>query len=80
MLTWRRRFVSLTTSIFYTPLNRAEPPSLLRQKAYQNGTVIPGPDVDPSGWKVLPPLQWTGTLFDAKTVTIDGVVSVMGEL
>lgn len=75
MLTRRGRSDSLTTSIFYTPLSRAEPPSILRQEAYQNGTVLPGPDIDPKGWKVLPPLQFTGTLFDAKQVTVDGEVS-----
>ena len=75
MLIWRRCINSLTTSIFYTPLSRAEPPSLLRHEAYQTGAPIPGPDVGPKGWKVLPPLQFAGTLFDAKSVTVDGEVS-----
>ena len=65
----------LTTSIFYTPLTRAESPSALRQEAYNNGTPLPGPDGDPEGWKVLPPVQIKGTLFTTKPVEIQCTVS-----
>jgi hypothetical protein len=66
---------SLSTSIFYTPLSRSEPPSLLRQAAYNAGAPLVGPAGDPEGWKVLPPVQFTGTLFNQRPVTVVCTVS-----
>ena len=64
----------LTTSFFYLPLTRAEPPSPLRLAAYQNGHALIGPEGDPVGWKVLPPVQVSGTLFSTKPVAIECTV------
>lgn len=68
-------FSRLTTSIFYTPLSRAEPPSALRQVAYAEGTTLVGPEGDPEGWTVLSPVQIKGILFDTRPVEMECTVS-----
>ncbi|KAJ3554715.1 hypothetical protein NM688_g2961 [Phlebia brevispora] len=67
---------TLTTSFFYTPLSRADPPSTLRQAAYQDGHALVGPEGDPTGWKVLPPVQITGTLFSTRTISVECTVAI----
>jgi len=53
----------------------AEPPSALRARAYAEGGVILGPDVDPEGWKVYDPVKITGTLFGTREVSVQCTVS-----
>ncbi|KAI0783856.1 hypothetical protein BC629DRAFT_1593993 [Irpex lacteus] len=66
----------LTTNIYYTPLSRADPPSPLRQAAYVEGTSIVGPNGDPNGWKSLPQVRISGTLFKSRTVNVDCTISL----
>ena len=53
----------------------AKPPSALRALAYAEGGVILGPDADPEGWKVYDPVTITGTLFEAREVSVQCTVS-----
>jgi len=46
----------LKTAFGYVPSSRPEPPSLLRQFAYQQSAPLPGPSSDPDGWKNLRPV------------------------
>ncbi|KAI9439828.1 hypothetical protein H4582DRAFT_1551445 [Lactarius indigo] len=50
---------SLVSDFCYIPETTAERPSILREKAYLNPTSsgIPTPTLDPSGWKLLPPVK-----------------------
>ena len=70
------RLISVTTMVSYTPLTKlAGLPSELRQIAYTGNTEVPGPDVDPTGWSVLPDVEVTGKLFDSRTVSAKYTVS-----
>ena len=42
---------SLTSSFAYLTISRPPPLSFLRQLAYQENTLLPGPDADPEGWQ-----------------------------
>lgn len=68
-------YCRLTTNFAYVPLTRAQPPSVLRQLAYREGTPLVGPQGDPDGWKVLPPVKVAGTVFDAREVELECIVS-----
>jgi len=57
---------TITTAFGYVPSNRPEPSSTLRQLAYQEGCPVPGPDVDPSGWKTLRSFVARGVVFNAR--------------
>ncbi|KAI0091104.1 hypothetical protein BDY19DRAFT_1067684 [Irpex rosettiformis] len=70
----------MTTSIYYTPLSRADPPSALRQAAYVEGSSLAGPDRDPEGWKTLSQVRMGGTLFKSRTVNVDCTVSLANPL
>ncbi|KAI0708548.1 hypothetical protein C8Q76DRAFT_799799 [Earliella scabrosa] len=59
---------TLGTVIGYSPVIRPDAPSMARQLAYIQNTPIPGPDVDPDGWKCLPPLNIRGSVFSTRTV------------
>ncbi|EPQ53926.1 hypothetical protein GLOTRDRAFT_44143 [Gloeophyllum trabeum ATCC 11539] len=60
----------LTQTIGFIPQSTGEVPSSHRQKAYAAGAPLPGPDVDPEGWKVLPRIPMKGTLFGSREVEI----------
>ncbi|KAJ7067135.1 hypothetical protein C8F01DRAFT_1120403 [Mycena amicta] len=62
---------TLTKSFAYMPLIQPDPPSKMRQMAYKDGTDLLGPDGDPDGWKVLPPVKVKGRLFDAKDIEVE---------
>ncbi|KIY66486.1 hypothetical protein CYLTODRAFT_377683 [Cylindrobasidium torrendii FP15055 ss-10] len=51
---------SIRTVVAYMPRSRPPPPSELRSLAYNESTSIPGPDVDPDGWRTLPPCTFYG--------------------
>jgi hypothetical protein len=53
----------IRTPFGYVPGSKPEAPSMLRQMAYQQGVPIPGPEVDPHGWKVLVPCKAKGTVL-----------------
>jgi len=61
---------TLVTALVYLPYWRAESPSLLRRTAYQNGTPLLGPEADPDGWKPLPTVTITGTLFNSREIEL----------
>jgi hypothetical protein len=52
------------------PISRPDPPSMIRQLAYKEGSVLLGPGGDPAGWKVLDPVTIKGTLFDTKAIEV----------
>jgi len=52
----------------------ADPPSPLRQLAYREGTPVLGPDIDPTGWKVHPPVSIEGTLFNTRPFRVQCTV------
>ena len=67
----------LATSFVYTPRILAPRPSLLREAAYEEGSLLIGPEGDPDGWQTLTPLKVTGKLFDVKPVEFQCTVSVV---
>ncbi|KAH9847696.1 hypothetical protein C2E23DRAFT_847726 [Lenzites betulinus] len=67
---------TLATTFVYMPINRAEPPSPLRQLAYREGSALVGPEGDPEGWKVLPSVTVAGTIFGARPVELQCTVAV----
>ncbi|KAJ6507966.1 hypothetical protein C8R47DRAFT_1100150 [Mycena vitilis] len=67
---------TLTTNFSYLPLTTPEPPSKLRQLAYKEGGELLGPEGDPAGWKVLPPVKSKGKLFEAKEVEVECTLAI----
>lgn len=67
---------SLSTFIAYTPCITPDPPSPLRQLAYMERSPIPGPEIDPEGWKVFPVVVMQGTVFNNREATVYCSVSV----
>ncbi|KAI9000455.1 hypothetical protein BD414DRAFT_1082 [Trametes punicea] len=67
---------TLSTTFVYLPLIHAEPPSPLRQLAYKEGTALIGPEGDPDGWKLLPPVPVVGTVFGARQVELQCTVAI----
>ncbi|KAL5504238.1 hypothetical protein ACEPAH_8312 [Sanghuangporus vaninii] len=58
----------LGTHFGFAPRTRPPAPSLLRQLAYQDNRPLAGPDSDPDGWMVLPPILVRGKLFGVRMV------------
>ncbi|CAA7267040.1 unnamed protein product [Cyclocybe aegerita] len=58
----------IKTAFGYVPSTRPEPPSLLRQLAYQQFLPLPGPFTDPEGWKTLRPVLVRGMMFRTQRV------------
>ncbi|KAL5526472.1 hypothetical protein ACEPAF_8195 [Sanghuangporus sanghuang] len=58
----------LGTHFGFAPRTRPPAPSLLRQLAYQDNRPLAGPDGDPDGWTVLPPILVRGKLFGVRMV------------
>lgn len=56
----------------------AEPPSILCVLAYEEGRPPLGPEADPEGWIVFPPLNVSGMLFDTRSVNVQYSVSLHG--
>ncbi|KAF5326926.1 hypothetical protein D9619_004162 [Psilocybe cf. subviscida] len=66
---------TLMTNIIYQPTTIPDPPSAVRRMAYWEGSPLVGPEGDPEGWKVLPPVKIQGALSD-KAVDIDCTLAV----
>lgn len=62
------------TNFSYMPIVIPDPPSPLRQVCYSENTQLIGPEGDPEGWHVLPPITIAGSLFDTRKVQVSGVV------
>jgi hypothetical protein len=67
----------LKTTLAYVPSTRPAPPSLLRQLAYREHTLLPGPESDPDGWKTLHPVVIRGSIFNARHVSATCKVSLL---
>ncbi|KAF9223898.1 hypothetical protein BS17DRAFT_795942 [Gyrodon lividus] len=61
---------TLYTNFSYVPLTRAEPPSRMIQKAFKENLPLVGPQGDPDGWHVLPPIAIQGKIFDSRFVQV----------
>ncbi|KAH9944844.1 hypothetical protein B0H21DRAFT_823116 [Amylocystis lapponica] len=70
----------LSAALTYLPVVRAEPPSHLRQVAYSEGSAILGPEADPEGWKVLPPVKLFGKIFDTRSVELECTLAIASPL
>ncbi|KAF9048581.1 hypothetical protein BJ165DRAFT_1526021 [Panaeolus papilionaceus] len=66
----------LTTAFGYVPSTKPDPPSLLRQLAYQQFLPLPGPSSDPEGWKTLRPVSVRGILFKKHRVETKCTLSI----
>ncbi|KAJ7065061.1 hypothetical protein C8F01DRAFT_1250059 [Mycena amicta] len=64
------------TMFVYVPVLRSDPPSPLRQLAYQDNFPIPGPELDPGGWHNCAPVAIKGTVFNARPVQLQCVLSL----
>ncbi|KAK7437000.1 hypothetical protein VKT23_006714 [Stygiomarasmius scandens] len=67
---------NLQQTFVYIPAIRPDPPSLLRQLAYQENSPLAGPSVDPEGWLTLAPVKSHGTVFSSRTVEITCTLSL----
>lgn len=63
------------TNLAYVPIIVPEPPSPARQLAYHENSPLLGLSGDPEGWKTLPTVSVTGTIFKARSVEIKYTVS-----
>ncbi|KAJ3872795.1 hypothetical protein F5051DRAFT_444863 [Lentinula edodes] len=61
---------NLQLTWIYTPTRKPEPPSPLRQLAYQENSPLLGPQADPKGWYTLPSAKVYGTLFKNRIVEV----------
>lgn len=64
----------------YLPKIVPDPPSTMRQQAYEESSSIPGPDADPEGWKVLPTIKVRGTLFEVQKFEVECTVCCFDNL
>jgi len=60
----------LVTKFGYQPLTIAGQPSHLRRLAYSERSPLLGPEGDPEGWKVLPPMTIKGTIFNIHGIEV----------
>ncbi|KAF4596561.1 hypothetical protein EYR40_007742 [Pleurotus pulmonarius] len=61
----------LTLSFGYSPVAYPEAPSALRRMAYNEGSLLIGPEGDPEGWKVCETVKAKGTLFSVRAVEVE---------
>uniref|UniRef100_A0A8H7XXL4 Arrestin-like N-terminal domain-containing protein n=1 Tax=Psilocybe cubensis TaxID=181762 RepID=A0A8H7XXL4_PSICU len=57
--------------IWFIPQITPDPPSDMRQMAYREGALLPGPEADPEGWLPLPPLSIRGTVQQNKIIELE---------
>jgi len=65
----------LKTALVYVSCTKPDPPTMLRQLAYQENSPLLGPEADPEGWKSMP-FQVRGTIFNARTVQANCILSL----
>ncbi|KZT38176.1 hypothetical protein SISSUDRAFT_1129008 [Sistotremastrum suecicum HHB10207 ss-3] len=70
------KLASISKNFGVIPLHRPDPPSLLRQEAYSQGTPPPGPMVDPEGWFTMAPAKIVGKVFHTEHAEITAVLSL----
>ncbi|KAF8071809.1 hypothetical protein FPV67DRAFT_1560575 [Lyophyllum atratum] len=66
----------IKTAFGYVPSTRPEPPSMLRQLAYQQGTLLVGPHADPDGWKSMRPVTARATMPRSRKVEVQCLLSL----
>ncbi|KAF8802490.1 hypothetical protein BYT27DRAFT_7172935 [Phlegmacium glaucopus] len=52
----------------YIPIRRPGPFSSLRRLAYEEGTPLPGPTIDPTGWHAQKQIRIQGKMFKSRSV------------
>lgn len=67
--------IRLHANIIYVPNITPTPSSILRQLAYSQRLELPGPEVDPEGWRTLPSATVAGRLSGEQSVKFDCAVS-----
>ncbi|KAK7016286.1 hypothetical protein R3P38DRAFT_3321389 [Favolaschia claudopus] len=70
----------IKTRFGYIPSTRPDPPSLLRQLAYRENSLLPGPDVDPVGWKASSTVVVRGTVFKTRPAAVHCMLSLANPL
>ncbi|KAJ7455297.1 hypothetical protein B0H11DRAFT_2161071 [Mycena galericulata] len=60
----------IKTRFAYIPNIRPDPPSVLRQLAYRENSLLPGPEVDPAGWKTSTTAVVRGTVFKTRQAAL----------
>ncbi|KDR78971.1 hypothetical protein GALMADRAFT_244680 [Galerina marginata CBS 339.88] len=60
----------IPAQIGYIPMTRPPPFPYLRRLAYQQGTPLLGPTMDPDGWFSTEPVQVRGSIFNDRTVEV----------
>ncbi|TFK40192.1 hypothetical protein BDQ12DRAFT_680492 [Crucibulum laeve] len=66
----------LTATFGYIPMTRPPAPSMLRQLAYQENSLLMGPHIDPDGWHDLPNVKISGKIFNNRSVDVDCTLSL----
>ncbi|KAJ3828809.1 hypothetical protein F5880DRAFT_1608134 [Lentinula raphanica] len=67
----------LQIPVVYRRRTAPEPASELRQFAYQENTVAPGPALDPNGWLTVSSVDCIGRLLNSRTVILRCTASYM---
>lgn len=70
----------IVTAFGYVPSTKPDPPSLLRQLAYEQNAPIPGPSVDPAGWKVFASIVTRGQVFKTRRVEATCTIALANPL
>ncbi|KAJ6531970.1 hypothetical protein B0H19DRAFT_1273145 [Mycena capillaripes] len=70
----------IKTRFGYIPSTRPEPPSALRQLAYRENSILPGPEVDPAGWKASSTAVVRGTVFKTRQAAVHCMLSLANPL
>ncbi|KAF4614118.1 hypothetical protein D9613_007827 [Agrocybe pediades] len=70
----------LVTKFAYQPVTIAGQPSALRRLVYSEHSALLGPEGDPEGWKVLPPLAMKGKIFNTEEVELTCTLAVASPL
>ncbi|KAJ7285159.1 hypothetical protein C8J57DRAFT_1290587 [Mycena rebaudengoi] len=68
------------TRFGYIPSIRPDAPSLLRALAYRDNSILPGPDVDPEGWKTSSMAVVRGLVFKTRPVAVHTTLSLANPL
>ncbi|KAJ7678977.1 hypothetical protein DFH06DRAFT_974169 [Mycena polygramma] len=70
----------IKTRFGYIPSTRPDPPSALRQLAYRENSILPGPEVDPAGWRTSSTAVVRGTIFKTRQAAVHCMLSLANPL
>ncbi|KAF8896104.1 hypothetical protein BD779DRAFT_1667956 [Infundibulicybe gibba] len=71
-----RRVYGVQASFGYVPTSQPDPPSPLRQLAYQENSPLMGPAIDPEGWQTLGSVNMRGRVFNQRPIDIKCTLSL----